>query len=353
MRVDIKKLSIKDKIKLFKELYQDITAHGHPEDVHLAHVNEYERKLLIKHGGCGTVNEETGLTQYFGGGGSGGTTTPDTTTTFAREAPEIEARKLALFDTAANLTAQPINIPSYEVAAPTALEQGAFALAGEQGVGTAAVDQGIAATQAAQTAARAPLDVNAFLNPYSQFAIDEINRQAAMGQDALSANAVRSGAFGGGREGVASAELERARLGQIGQLQAGIYGNALTAAMADRQFQTGAEQGIGQQFAGLGAQQQAMQAQDIQQQMAVGGQQRGIAQAALDRQRQTDIARAYEPYQRIESQKGIMTALPTASSQVTATSAPGANPYAQTIGQVGKVAVANRPNLFAGTGVMG
>ena len=32
-----------------------------------------------------------------------------------------------------------------------------------------------------------------------------------MGQDALSANAVRSGAFGGGREGVASAELERAR----------------------------------------------------------------------------------------------------------------------------------------------
>jgi hypothetical protein len=181
MRVDIKKLSIKDKIKLFKELYQDITAHGHPEDVHLAHVNEYERKLLIEHGGCGTVNEETGLTQYFGGGGSGGTTTPDTTTTFAREAPEIEARKLALFDTAANLTAQPINIPSYEVAAPTALEQGAFALAGEQGVGTAAVDQGIAATQAAQTAARAPLDVNAFLNPYSQFAIDEINRQAERG----------------------------------------------------------------------------------------------------------------------------------------------------------------------------
>ena len=96
-----------------------------------------------------------------------------------------------------------------------------------------------------------------------------------------------------------------------------------------------------------------MQAQDIQQQMAVGQQQRGIAQAALDRQRQTEIARAYEPYQRIEFQKGIMTALPTASSQVTATSAPGANPYAQTIGQVGKVAVANRPNLFAGTGVMG
>jgi hypothetical protein len=220
-------------------------------------------------------------------------------------------------------------------------------------VGAPAIEQGIAATQAAQTAARAPLNINEFLNPFSQFAIDEINRQAAMAQDTLSANAVRSGAFGGGREGVASAELERARLGQIGQLQAGIYGNALSAAMQDRQFRTGAEQSVGQQFAGLGAQQQAMQAQDIQQQMAVGQQQRGIAQAALDRQRQTEIARAYEPYQRIEFQKGIMTALPTASSQVTATSAPGANPYAQTIGQVGKVAVANRPNMFSGTGVMG
>ena len=39
--------------------------------------------------------------------------------------------------------------------------------------------------------------------------------------------------------------------------------------MSDRQFRTGAEQGIGQQFVGLGAQQQAMQAQDIQQQIGV------------------------------------------------------------------------------------
>ena len=189
MSIDTKQLNMQEKIKLFKQLYKEITAHGHPEDVHLAHVNEYERKLLIAHGGCGTVNDETGLTQYFGGGG-GGTTTPDTTTTFAREAPEIEARKLALFDTAADLTSQPINIPAYEVAAPTALEQGAFTLAGETGVGTSALQQGIAATEAAQAAARAPLNIESFLNPYSQFAIDEINRQAAMGQDALSANAV-------------------------------------------------------------------------------------------------------------------------------------------------------------------
>ncbi len=69
MSIDTKQLNMQEKIKLFKQLYKEITAHGHPEDVHLAHVNEYERKLLIAHGGCGTVNDETGLTQYFGGGG--------------------------------------------------------------------------------------------------------------------------------------------------------------------------------------------------------------------------------------------------------------------------------------------
>ena len=92
--IDISKLSLKEKIELFEQLYEEITVHGKNEDVHLAHINEYERKLLIAHGGCGTVNDETGLTQYFGGGGGGGTS-PDTTTTFAREAPEIEARKIA------------------------------------------------------------------------------------------------------------------------------------------------------------------------------------------------------------------------------------------------------------------
>ena len=54
---EIKKLNIEEKVKLFQELYSDITDHGKNGDVHLAHINEYERKLLIAHGGCGTVND--------------------------------------------------------------------------------------------------------------------------------------------------------------------------------------------------------------------------------------------------------------------------------------------------------
>ena len=41
--------------------------------------------------------------------------TSGTTTTFTREAPEIEARKLALYDEALNLSKQPIEIPAYQV----------------------------------------------------------------------------------------------------------------------------------------------------------------------------------------------------------------------------------------------
>ena len=51
-----------------------------------------------------------------------------------------------------------------------------------------------------------------------------------------------------------------------------------------------------------------------------------LANRALEAQRQTELQRAYEPYQRVEFLKGIMTNLPTTQSTLTATTAPGANP---------------------------
>ena len=352
MSIDLKQLNIKEKIKLFQELYSDITDHGKNGDVHLAHVNEYERKLLIAHGGCGTVNDETGLTQYFGGGGSSGGSTPaETQTTFSREAPEIEARKLALYDTAANLTKQPVNIPAYQVAGPSALEQQAYTGAATADTGQAAVNQGITAALGAQTKAAQLPNVEAFLNPYNQYVIDEINRQSGMQANQISADAVGAGAFGGGREGVQQAELMGATQRAIGQAQAQNYGQALQAAQQQQNLGIQTDMALSKQLGAFGAQQQAMQTQDIQTQMAVGQSQRNLAQQALAAQRQTDIARAYEPYQRIEFQKGIMTALPTAASQVTQTTAPGTNPLAQAAG-LGAVAYGGY-NMLAGTGIGG
>ena len=171
-------------------------------------------------------------------------------------------------------------------------------------------------------------NISQFFNPFQSYVTDEINRQAAMAQNQLGAQAVASGAFGGGRQGIAKAELERARLANIGQAQAQGFQTALGAAQTQRQQQLAAGQALG----GLGAQQQAMSLADIQAQLQAGALQRGIGQAQLDAQRQTALQRAYEPFQRIEFLKGIMTNLPTTQSSITATTAPGANPLGQTLG---------------------
>ena len=334
MRADIRKLSIEEKIELFKELYSDITNHGKNGDVHLAHINEYERKLLIAHGGCGTVNDETGLTQYFGGGGSGGGTTPDTTTTFAREAPEIEARKLALFDRASALAQRPRDIPAFQVATPGTLEQLAFERGISQlGVGQDTANQAIAAAQAASQTALATPNVSQFLNPMNQFVIDEITRQANIQQNQISADAIKSGAFGGGREGVQRAELGRRQLEAVGQAQQENYGQALQAAQNQQALAAQTQGFTAQQLASLAAQQQRMAGQDTTNLAQLGQTQRGIAQAQLDADRKTREQVAADPFARASFEKGIMTALPTTeSSIITAPQAPQPNPLSQALG---------------------
>jgi len=332
--IDLQKLNIKDKIKLFKKLYQEISGKGIQGDTELAHINSAEAQLLKLHGGAGTINEETGLKQYFGGGGSGGGGQPANTTQMqtVREAPEIEARKIALYDQAALLASQPIALPAIQVAAPTALQQQGFTQAGTTGVGAGTVGQGITSLQAGLGSAFAGPNISQFFNPYQSYVTDEINRQAAQAQNQLSATAIGSGAFGGGREGVAKAELERARLATIGQSQAQGFGQALQAAQQQQalQAQTGLQ--AGQQLGQFGAQQQAMQQADIQSLLQAGGIQQQLGQQALEAQRQTQLQQAYEPYQRTEFLKGIMTNLPTSQSGITATTAPGTNPLAQAAG---------------------
>jgi hypothetical protein len=267
-----------------------------------------------------------------GGSGGGGGASSGTQETIQREAPGVESRKLALYDEAVKLAQQPVSIPGYQVAGPTGLEQTGFQQAATTGVGQQAVGQGITSLQAGLGSAFQAPNVSQFFNPYQQYVTDEINRQAQLGQQQLSAEAVKSGAFGGGRQGIASAELERARLGQVGQSQAQGFNTALQAAQQQQglQAQTGLQ--AGQQFGQFGAQQQAMQQGDIQSLLQAGGVQRALGQQALEAQRATSLAQQYEPYQRVEFLKNVMTNLPTGQSSITATTAPGSNPLAQAAG---------------------
>jgi len=129
--------------------------------------------------------------------------------------------------------------------------------------------------------------VGAFMNPYQQQVIDEamknINRQGDIARQGLAAQAVRTGAFGGTREGVQRAELERnlsdtRNSAIINALQQG-YGQALQGSQQAFESQQGRQMNVGQGLANLGqlqSQQGLMGAQLAGQQAGLFAQQAGL-----------------------------------------------------------------------------
>jgi hypothetical protein len=59
------KLTTKQKVELFKELYAEISNKGVKGDTELAHINTFESRILRMLGGSGTINPETGLKTIF------------------------------------------------------------------------------------------------------------------------------------------------------------------------------------------------------------------------------------------------------------------------------------------------
>ena len=325
------KLTTQQKVELFKYLYKEIAGKGIGGDTELAHINTFESRLLRMVGGAGTINPETGLRQYLGGGGGGGSA-PATQTQFVREAPGIEERKLELMDLARDLYDQPERLPAIQMAPMGALEQQGVTASGVTGVGAPTTQAGIGSVLSGLQAAQAGPNISQFYNPYQSYVLDEINRQAQMKQQGIADQAITSGAFGGGREGIQRAELQRGTLDVLGRAQQQGFGTALQAAQNQQQLaaQTGLQ--AGQTLGQLGTTQQAMAQGDINQLMAAGGLQRQLAQQGLDATRQTQLQQQYEPYQRLEFLKNIYAAGPTSQSGITAATAPTTSPLAQSIG---------------------
>ena len=261
---------------------------------------------------------------FFGGGRSSPPSTPSTQTQIVREAPGIEERKIELMDIARQVANKPINLPAIQTAGPGALERQGFTQAGTTGVGQATTTAGIG--QVLQAAANP--NIQQFFNPFQSYVIDEINRQAQQQQAQLAGQAVRSGAFGGGREGVQQAELQKRQLEAVGRAQQQGFGTALQAAQNQQQMQLAAGQQLGQ----LGLQQQTMAQGDINQLMAAGGVQRQLAQQALDAQRATTLQQQFEPFQRAEFLANLYAAGPKTQSGVTMGTTPSQSPLAQAVG---------------------
>ena len=117
-----------------------------------------------------------------------------------------------------------------------------------------------------------PSGVQKFMNPYQQQVIDEsirqINRQGQMSRQNLQGQATRAGAFGGSRQGVQDAELERALSEQrnsaiVGGLSQG-YNQAATQAQQAFEQAQGRKLAQAQGYQGIGGlygQQAVQQAQ--------------------------------------------------------------------------------------------
>jgi hypothetical protein len=230
-------------------------------------------------------------------------------------------------DVARQVAQQPINLPDQQIAPLGALEQLGLTQAGTTGVGSGTVNQGIAALQSAVQPVGAS-QINQYLNPYQSYVNDEILRKSGMMQNQIAQQAISSGAFGGGREGIQQAELQGRTLDSIGRSNQMGFQTALQAAQNQQRVGLAG----GQQLANVGAGQQQMAQADIQQLMGAGGVQRQLAQQALDATRANTLQQQYEPYQRAEFLSNLYAAGPKSTSSVTMGTQPTTSPLAQAVG---------------------
>ena len=270
------------------------------------------------------------------GGGGSGVPADTTNVQTIREAPEIEARRLGLMDAATELAMKETTLPAYQVAGMAPAEQDALTLARSGQAGTQQITDAISAATGAQTSAAQTFNaaqVQAAMNPYIQNVVNRVSDDYLTKENKLAQQAISSGNFGGGREGVGIAELQRQKADTLG----GIYGSGYQSALGELQTQRGLETQTGIQAGELqlNAAQLSQQGRtgELQGLMGTGGVQRNIAQAGLEAQRQTKLQDIQEPYQRVAFVSDIQSGVPSGSqARISQTSAPQPSPLGQAVG---------------------
>ena len=224
-----------------------------------------------------------------------------------------------------------VNVPEQPVAGFDPMQNKAFQMA-NQGVGSFQpyLNQ---ATQYSQQATQ-QYDPNAYkqyMNPYQDEVISGIEQQFDKAGNKAAAQA--GSAFGTERYGVQEAELASQRAQAVGQAQAQNYGQAQQAAVGQFQNQMGRYGEAAQQMAGLGGQQQQQQMGDIGSMMSSGSVQQQRQQQLADAGYQQSLQQLYEPYQRLGFTSDIYQGnVPSGAMAISMGTAPGSNPLAQTVG---------------------
>ena len=213
---------------------------------------------------------------------------------------------------------------------------------------------------AAQTTAgglTGPQAYQQFMSPYQQDVINatlkEFDTQAAKGLPTLAAQAINSGAFGGGREGVQRAEYQatsdRNRAALQAQLLQQGFGQAQNA--AQQAFMN--QQTLGNQQLNLAGQQQQFLGQDIGALSTFGAQNQAQQQAELAAQQQLAQQQLQQPLTAAQQYgTGVTSLIAGYPGQQTQVSAPSPSPIMTAIGAGGTLAgiyrAFNQPGVIGG-----
>jgi len=173
----------------------------------------------------------------------------------------------------------------------------------------ALAQSGIGSYQPFLTAAQGATGPQAFqqyMSPYQSQVIDttlkEFDRNKAIQEQTIRDNAVASGAFGGGREGVQLAEFGSGMARERAGLQAGLQQQGFEAAQAAAQRQFNNQQGLAKLVPSL-------QGQDISRLGQIGSINQAQAQAGLDATREANRMTAYQPQEQVDRYANIVTGI--------------------------------------------
>lgn len=220
-------------------------------------------------------------------------------------APFIEALGKTYADQLTKQVGKPVDTSKFapQVAGQDALQTQAATLAAS-GVGS--YQPFLTSAQQALTTAEGLTGSQAykqFMSPYQQDVIDatlqDFDRQAAMQRQSIGQRAYQSGAFGGGRQGVAEAEYDAASDRNRSSILSGLLQTGFGQAQQAAQQAFSNQGALAQAQQGLGQFLPSAQRADITTLGSVGGIQQSQAQAALDAQREAAQTAAYEPFQRL------------------------------------------------------
>ena len=197
---------------------------------------------------------------------------------------------------------------------------------------------------ATQQAIAAPLNVGAYMNPYTQNVIDrtqsDIERQRQMAINNMGAAATRANAFGGSRQGVAegvtNAEYGRMAGNLVAPMRRDAFNTAMSNAMTDRSQRVGAYNtamgnamndrsqrlGAANQLGGLANQAFTTGRTLNQDMMQQGILQQALQQSLIDAARQDFAGYAGSPMSSLSPTLAALGAAPTPQTQ-TKTNNPG------------------------------